>query len=108
MSKSANDSFGLLAYVLAIFTGFVGPLILYLVDSEKKGNSFENVKGALNFSIHTMVYYVISMVLMVALIGFVLMPLVYLFHLIICILGAVAASKGEVYNPPLVFVKIVK
>ena len=44
---------------------------------------------------------VVSSILFVVVIGYVLLPVVYIGALVLCILAAVASNKGEVYRYPL-------
>jgi uncharacterized Tic20 family protein len=94
-----DKNLGLLAHLLGLLTGFVGPLILWLV---KKDSPFveDQAKEALNFQITVIIAYAASGVLALALIGFALMGVVGIVDLIFCIMATIAASKGERYRYP--------
>ncbi len=96
-----NYATGLLAHLLGIFVGFLGPLIIYLTLNEKVGPNYENAKNALNFQLSLIIYYIISGILIFVLIGIFLFWVLMIFNIVTCIVGTVKASKGEVYKYPL-------
>lgn len=97
----AQDSknMALLGWIGAMFFGFIPGLILYLV---KKDDAFvaAHAKENLNFSITLLISYIVSSVLMAVLIGFVLILLVWVANMVFCIIAAMKASKGEMYQVP--------
>lgn len=97
--NSESNNMALLVWVGAIFFGWLVPLIMYLV---KKDDAFvqEVAKEALNWAITAFIAGLICSALMVVLIGLILLPALLIANLVFCILGAVAASKGEVYRVP--------
>jgi uncharacterized Tic20 family protein len=104
---SADDkNLALLAHLLGIFTSFIGALIIWLV---KKDAPFveDQAKEALNFQITVAIAYAASSVLALIGIGVVLWGVVALLNLIFCILGTMAASRGEKYRYP-VAIRLVK
>jgi uncharacterized membrane protein len=52
---------------------------------------------ALTFSI---VLIALGIILSITVVGLILLPLVWVLGLVIPIMGAVAANKGEAFNPP--------
>jgi uncharacterized Tic20 family protein len=88
-----------LAHILGLLTWVVGPLVIYLASDDEFAK--ENAANALNWQIMFTIYFTVSAVLVIALIGFLLMPLVGLLDLIFCILAAVKASDGEAWEYPL-------
>jgi len=90
----------MLAHLLGIFTFFVGALVLWVIKKDESSFVGENAKEALNFQITVIIALVAAKVLMWILIGFALLPLIYIANLVFCILGAIAASKGEKYHYP--------
>jgi uncharacterized protein len=94
-----SKNLGVLIWIGTIFLGFIPGLIVYLI---KKDDAYvlDQAKEALNWSITAIIGYVASMILMFVLIGGLVMLAVGICHLIFCILGAVAASKGENYRVP--------
>jgi len=91
----------MLAHLLGLFTGFIGPLVIYLVKSESPGFVKENARNALNFQISVIIYFIICFILMLVIIGIPMMVALGIFSLIVEILGSVRAYGGQVYKYPL-------
>lgn len=101
VGPSKDDcNIALLAHLLGIFTGFLGALVVWLVKKDSAPYIEQEAAEALNFQITVMIGYLISGVLTVILIGFLMLPLLYIGNIVFCILGAVAASKGTGYRYP--------
>lgn len=101
--KPTDDekTMGMLAHLLGIFSGFIGPLIIFITTKEKKGFVSENSRHALNFQISMVIYFVACFMLMFVLIGFILIFPLMLFGFIVEIIGSVRAYEGKVYKYPL-------
>ena len=86
-------------WIGTIFLGFIPGLIVYLV---KKDDAYvqDQSKEALNWSITAIIGYVIGVILTFVLIGALIMLAVGICHLIFCIMGAIATSKGENFRVP--------
>ena len=91
---------GMLAHLLGIFTGFIGALVLWLVKKDESAFIAEEAKEALNFQITMTIGFFAGWMLCFILIGFVLIPVLALVNFIFCIIGAIAASKGQAYRYP--------
>lgn len=89
----------LLVWVGTIFFGFIPGLILFLV---KKDDPYvlDQSKEALNWSITAAIGYFAGVILTFILIGVFVMMAVGICHLIFCIMGAIAASKGNNFRAP--------
>lgn len=90
---------GLLVWVLGIFIGFISPLIFMIVAKEKPF-VYRNAMQCLTFQIVMAIAWVASFVLSFVIIGFFLMPVLWVLGLVVMIMGAMAANRGEVYEPP--------
>jgi uncharacterized Tic20 family protein len=104
--------FAMLAHLLAIFTSFVGPLVIWLVKKDEHPFVDEQGKEALNFQITLAIVWVASWVVPVILTFLAcvlpfLIAAVWVVNLIFCIMGCVAANKGEHYRYP-VSIRLVK
>ena len=106
----SNDTknMGLFAHLGLIFS-FLVPLIMYFVYQEKERNEensyiIENCKNAMNFGITVAIVYVL---LVFVPFGGILRVLLYFAQLVMCILGALEAQKGIVYQYPFSF-KLIK
>ena len=102
----------MLPHLLAIFVGFLGPLIMYLVIEKEKEFAKENSKNALNFVL-SMILYNFALILL-SILFFILIitiPLLFLtipaivglsfFALIVQIIASVKAYNGEIFRYPL-------
>ena len=89
----------MLAHLLGIFTGFIGALIIWMV---KKEDPFVDDQGkeALNFQLTLLIGYVIGVVTSCIVIGWLILPALYVVNIIFCILGTVAANNGQKYRYP--------
>lgn len=90
----------LLAHVLTLFTGFIGPLIIYLVARDDQPFIKHHAAEALNFQITVVIGYVISFVLMFVVIGFVTFAAIWVAAIVFAIIAAIAANRGEWYRYP--------
>ncbi len=104
MSDVPQDqkTMAMLAHLLGIFTGFVGALVIWLINKDKADSAFvvEQAKEALNFQITVAIACFASGLLFLILIGMLLLPLVLLANLILCIMGAMKANEGVEYRYP--------
>ncbi|MER7205631.1 DUF4870 domain-containing protein [Streptosporangium sp. NPDC000239] len=96
-----DTTMAMLAHLLGLLTSFVGPLVLYLAKRDEAPYVRAQAAEALNFQLTLMIAYLVSWVLAFVLIGFLLMPLVWIGSLILMIIAAVAANRGESYRYPL-------
>ena len=80
----------------------VSMLIISLISVWHEDSAYlaSQAREALNFQITILLAYLVSWILAVILIGFVLMGIIWLANIILSILAAVAASKGEDYQYP--------
>jgi uncharacterized Tic20 family protein len=81
--------------------GFLGPLVCMLLIGDRSPFARRHAVEALNFNLSWLIYLAVSAVLIFILVGFVLLAALGLAYLILVILGAVAASKGEEFRYPL-------
>jgi uncharacterized Tic20 family protein len=89
-----SKNLAVLIWVGTIFLGFIPGLLGYLFKNDDAFISAHS-KEALNWSITAGIAYVVASILTVVFIGILLMPVIGICHFVFCILGVVAASKGE-------------
>ncbi len=80
--------------------GFIGPLIIWLIKKDQSPVVDREAKKALNFQLTVLIAWIAGFVLCFVIIGFVLLPLIWLFWLIFTILAAVKTNSGEDYKYP--------
>lgn len=93
---------------LASFAGYVvpfgniiGPLVIWLIKKDTMPFVDAHGKEAVNFQISLTIYVMISFILIFALVGLALVPILLLVGTILTVLAAVEASKGNMYRYPL-------
>ena len=79
---------------------FLPALIIWLIFKDRGPKTNVEAKEALNFQITIAIALVISYVLTIVLIGFLLVPLVYVASIVFSILGFVKVNGGESYRYP--------
>ena len=98
---------GMLCHLLAFcgivvpFGTILGPLVMWLVKKDADPYVDQQGKESLNFQISMMIYFIASFILLFAVIGAFLMPIVILANIVLTIIGTVKASKGEPWQYPI-------
>lgn len=97
-----NKTMAMLAHLLGIVTGFVGALVIWLINKDKPDSSFvtDQAKEALNFQITIAIGWVAAIALSILLIGFLLYPILLIANLIFCIMAGMKANEGVAYRYP--------
>jgi uncharacterized Tic20 family protein len=101
--SSEDKTLALLAHILTLFVGFLAPLIIWLVKKDESKFVADNAKESLNFQITIAIFYIIAFVAMFLLIGFLLLPAVWVINLIFVIIATIRANEGKVYRYPINF-----
>ena len=91
---------GMLCHLLGIFTGFLGPLIVWLVKKDEFPFVDDQGKEALNWHITLLIGWIIAAALMIICIGAFLGLAISILQVIFGILGAVKANEGIRYRYP--------
>ena len=110
-NEASNNSqtIALLTWVATIFFSFIAPLVVYLV---KKDDHFisAHAKGALNLSLTILIIHLLTLPIgwiffVVAAIPVMLLlsPLLTVWQITACIVGAVKCSNGKEFRVPFVF-----
>ena len=105
---TAEDrNMAMLCHLLSILTGFIGPLILWLVKKDESPFINHHGREALNFLITLLLVYLVlfglMFVLMFIFIGFFLLPLMIalpVLALVAEIMACMAANRGEWHRYP--------
>ena len=89
-----------LAALVCPFGNIIGPLVIMLTKGKENQFIHTEAVESLNFQITMTLAMIVAAATMVVLIGFILLPAVALVDLVLVVLAAVAASKGEAYRYP--------
>jgi uncharacterized Tic20 family protein len=97
-----QKTMAMLAHILAIFTGFIAPLVIWLINKDKTDQAFvvDQSKESLNFQITMAIGFFASGLLTFVLIGLLLLPLLAIANLILCIMAGMKANEGVEYRYP--------
>jgi len=103
-----NDErqWGLFAHLSALagfvipFGNLIGPLIIWQLKKDEMPFVDDQGKEALNFQITVTLALFVSVLLMVVVIGFLLLPIIGIGALILTVIAAIKANNGERYRYP--------
>jgi uncharacterized Tic20 family protein len=95
-----ETNMGMLIFILGIVTGFVGPLILWLLKKAESRYIDAQGKEVLNFQITTILALIVNIPLFFIFIGILTHFAIVITYLVLMIIGAVQASKGGFYRFP--------
>ncbi len=92
---------GALAGYIIPFGNIIAPMIIWLVKKEESELVDDQGKESLNFQISIAIYCIGAFFLVFILIGFLLLPAVAIFNIVMIIIAAMKANSGERYRYPL-------
>lgn len=108
MTESEEKTWGMFCHLaaLAAFVGvpvgnIVGPLIVWLIKREQSDFVAEQGRNALNFQISMAIYTLLSALLIFFVVGIFLLIGLGVFNLVMVILSAIRANRGEIATYPL-------
>lgn len=79
---------------------FIPGLLVWALKKDDSAYIADQAKEALNFQITMLIAQFVAGILVWVLIGFILIPLVWLLNIVFCIIAAISCSKGESYRYP--------
>lgn len=91
---------GAFAMFFCPFGNILAPLIIWLVKRESSSYIDMHGREALNFQISMSIYTFIAGIFIIVVIGFILVPILVLINLILAVLAAISANKGQSYQYP--------
>lgn len=104
--RAEERTMGMLCHLLA-FSGYVipfghliGPLVMWLVKKDESAFVDANGKESLNFQITVTIAVIVSAILCLVLIGFLLLPVVFVGGIVLTIIASIKANEGKVYRYP--------
>jgi uncharacterized protein len=90
-----------LAGFLVPFGSIIGPLIVWLIKKDEMPIVNEHGRKALNFQITMAIAYLVCFMLMFAVVGVILLPMVAIFSFVMIIIASVKANDGKEFTYPL-------
>ena len=102
MPTPSNDdkNIATITHLAGTVFSFVPSLIVWVLKKDDSEYISSQAKEALNFQITVLLALFLAQILMFVLIGFALFPIIWLANIVLCILAAIATSKGETYRYP--------
>lgn len=94
-AASGDRSLAQLVHILGLLTGFLGPLILWLIKRDEDPFASQHAVEALNFQITVAIAAFVSGILILLIIGIVLLPAVMIVDIIFSIQQTLKAGRGE-------------
>lgn len=107
LNPSDEKMWSTLIHIGGIFFNFLPALIGYIVLKDRGPFVRQHTGTALNFQITLAIAFVAGFILSLVLVGFIIIFAAYIMNIILSILAAVAANKGEGYEYPLA-IKFIK
>ena len=98
---SEDRTIGMLCHLLGLLTGFLGPLIIWLIKKDQSLFINDQGKEALNFQLTLLIAYAIGVITACFVVGIFLILATWIFAIVVGIMGAVNANKGQRYRYPL-------
>ena len=95
-----SRTMAMLCHLLAIFTGFIGPLVIWLIKKDQSPFVNDQGKESLNFQITMLIAHLIGAATWCIFIGILVTPALIIVNLIFCIMGTMAANDGKAYRYP--------
>lgn len=101
MDEKQARTWAMLCHIGAIVLGFIAPLVIWLVKKDESPFVDDQGKEALNFQITITIAFIAASMLTFIFIGFLLMPALAIFNLIMVIIAGIKANDGAKYRYPL-------
>ena len=83
------------------FGNIIGPLILWLIKRPESPLLDRTGKEVLNFQISYTIYAAVAGILCFVLIGFLILPVVFILWVVFMVVAAVRTGNGEEYRYPM-------
>ena len=98
--SSDSRLMGMRCHLLGLFTCFVGPLIIWLINKDEDPFVDNQGKEALNFQITVGIAFIVSGLLAFVCVGVFMGIAVWIADLVFCIVAAAKANSGQAYRYP--------
>ncbi|MEX6085721.1 DUF4870 domain-containing protein [Staphylococcus sp. IVB6227] len=101
--KNVNQNektMAMIMWILTFFTGFVGPLIVWLIKKDESAYLNQQGKNYINYMISYGLYGIGALILTIVLIGYLLLFVLSIVCIVYSILAIISVNKGEDYVVP--------
>jgi len=98
-SRDARNM-AMLCHLLGV-VGFIGPLMIWLIEREKHRFVDEHGREAMNYQVSLLLYYFVSWLLAPLIIGIFMLCVLTIVHVALVIVAAVKASHGKLWRYPI-------
>jgi uncharacterized protein len=95
-----EKTMAILSHILTLVSGFLAPLIIYLIKKDESPYVRKHAIESLNFQISIAIYAIGASILMIILIGFFLLIGIAILAVVLAIVATVKASEGKFYKYP--------
>ena len=85
------------------FGNIAGPLVIWMIKKDSMPLVNDQGKESLNAQISFTIYFIIAALLMLVLIGFVLLPILWIWYIVVIIIASVQANDGKAYRYKAIF-----
>ncbi len=92
---------GLSLYLGIPFGNILGPLVIWLIKKDESPYAEDQAKEALNFQLSLTIYGIAAALLAFVFIGFLLIPVIFVLHIVLTVVATVKTSEGKAYRYPL-------
>jgi uncharacterized protein len=99
-------TWGMLCHLVALsgfivpFGSIIGPLIVWLIKKDEMVFVNDQGKESINFQLTMLIAFIVSAILMFVLIGFILMPILVIFDIVVIVIASINANDGVKYRYP--------
>ncbi|WP_231330970.1 DUF4870 domain-containing protein [Actinomadura graeca] len=100
MTTSDERTWAMMAHLGQFLLGVIAPLLVYLIKKDESAYLRHHGAQGLNFAITQFVYFIINLILLFVLIGFVTMIATAIASIVFLIMAGLAANRGEWYRYP--------
>lgn len=97
---SEENMWAMLCHLSVFLLGWLGPLVIWLIQREKMPLVDDQGKEALNFQISLIIYSLVCLPFCFILIGFAMLAGLAVFALVVTIIAAMQAHQGIAYRYP--------
>ncbi len=99
-------TWGMLCHLVA-FSGFIvpfgtiiGPLVIWLIKKDEMPFVDDQGKESLNFQLTMLIAFVVAGLLCIVLIGFLLLPILVVYVIVVLIIASIKSNDGVKYRYP--------